>query len=170
MKVRDFIKQEIDIDVYDNVCEEIGIAFCGSLELTEVGESEFADVLEYDIEIYPECAVVDIDDEEEEVWECRLKRAKKFFNAAAGYCSDENYKKWFVEPDASTEIESDVMEHLKEAFTSDYADTIAKNILNDVVENVMETSAFESEGSWNDNDIRYSIARVIIDKLGLQYN
>lgn len=35
MKVRDFIKQSIDVDVYDDVCEELAIAFCGPMELTD---------------------------------------------------------------------------------------------------------------------------------------
>lgn len=46
MKVKDLITQEIDIDVYDDVCEELGIAFCGPVELTDDGAHEFADVLE----------------------------------------------------------------------------------------------------------------------------
>lgn len=37
MKIAEFIKRENDLDVYDNVCEEIGIAFCGPLKLTAVG-------------------------------------------------------------------------------------------------------------------------------------
>ena len=32
MKVRDLLKTEIDIDVYDDVCEELGIAFCGAVD------------------------------------------------------------------------------------------------------------------------------------------
>ena len=41
MKVKDLIKEEIDVDVYDNVCEELAIAFCGSVELTEYGKKHF---------------------------------------------------------------------------------------------------------------------------------
>lgn len=96
MKVRDLIAQEIDIDVYDDVCEELGIAFCGPMELTEAGSAEFADVLEYGIELTDRCAIVNVDVAEGE-WQKRLSRAKKFFHSAAGYCPEEDYNRWFKE-------------------------------------------------------------------------
>lgn len=87
-----------DIDVYDNVCEELGIAYCGEIELTKEGKEYFKEVLEYYIDIeensrYP-VAIVDVDGPEG-VWQKKLKKAKEFFYSAAGYCSDENYQKWF---------------------------------------------------------------------------
>lgn len=98
MKIKDFINIEEDIDVYDNVCEELGIAFCGPLELTEEGEKEFAEVMEYEIEISRgprySVAVVDIDCPD---WKRKLRKAKEFFYSAAGYCADEDYEKWFKE-------------------------------------------------------------------------
>ena len=96
MKIREFINREDDIDVYDDVCEALGIAFCGPLKLTAEGKREFADVLDYDIdadEAYC-CATVHIDGPD---WKSRLKRAKTFFYAAAGYCADSDYQKWFKE-------------------------------------------------------------------------
>lgn len=96
MKVKEFITNEWDLDVYDNVYDEIGIAFCGPLELTKGGEKKFAEVLEYEIE--PElkyhCAFLDIDYDD---WKDRLKKAKEFFYSAAGYCDDGDYQKWFKE-------------------------------------------------------------------------
>ena len=76
MKVKDLLV--IDIDVYDNVVEELGIAFCGAMELTDEGKEKFADVLEYDIEINEDygVAIVDIDYDD---WEDRLKKAKRLF-------------------------------------------------------------------------------------------
>lgn len=101
MKVREFIQLESDVDVYDDVCEEIGIAFCGAQELTEAGKEHFAEVLEYDMEIDSSgsfaTAVVHVDDEDEKVWKRKLKKAKEFFYGAAGYIEDNKYKKWFVE-------------------------------------------------------------------------
>lgn len=94
MTVKDLISQEIDIDVYDDVCEELGIAFCGPMELTETGAEEFSDVLEYGIELNNYCAVVHVDDAEG-VWQKKLNRAKKFFHSAAGYCSEDDYNRWF---------------------------------------------------------------------------
>ena len=100
MKVKDLIQQEIDIDVYDDVCEELGIAFCGPLVLTDKGKKKFAEVLEYDVKIHDNgastVAIVHVD-APEGIWQKRLRRAEAFFEAAAGYCSVEDYKKWFEE-------------------------------------------------------------------------
>lgn len=102
--VREFIKKEVDIDIYDNVCEELGIAFCGPMTLTEEGEKHFAQILELKVEIYVDRegyynALLYIDDEHEVVWKRRLKLAKEFFEGMAGYISEEKYQKWFVEID-----------------------------------------------------------------------
>ena len=100
MKVKDLIEQEIDIDVYDDVCEELGIAFCGPLFLSEQGEKRFADVLEYPVSFYfDDEVIVHIDDDDEKVWKKRLRKAKEFFYAAAGYCPEEDYCRWFREGD-----------------------------------------------------------------------
>jgi hypothetical protein len=103
MTIRDLIQQEIDIDVYDDVCEELGIAFCGPQLLTEEGEKEFADIMEYQVEINPHsyggypAAIVLIDDPDEAVWTERLGKAKRFFDSAAGYCASSDYDRWFKE-------------------------------------------------------------------------
>ena len=96
MKVKEFIKQDIDIDVYDNVCEELGVAFCGPMYLTKEGKKRFSDVLEFDIDIDFEndVAIVDVDGDDD-VWEKQLEEAETFFNAMAGYCSVTDYGKWF---------------------------------------------------------------------------
>ena len=96
MKIKDFIKMEIDVDVYDNVEESLAIAFCGPAELTAEGKRKFAEALEYDIdvdELYG-AAVVDVDCPD---WINKLNEAKAFFYAAAGYCTETNYDKWFKE-------------------------------------------------------------------------
>lgn len=101
MKVRDFIKIDEEIDVYDDVCEEIAICMCGPIKLTEEGEETFAEVLDYEVTLDLSgsfaSAVVHVDDEDERVWKRKLRRAKKFFYAAAGYCDEEDYDSWFVE-------------------------------------------------------------------------
>jgi len=98
MTVKDLLGMDIDIDVYDDVCEEIAIAFCGPLELTPAGYEEFAEVLDYECQIVGDVCVLHIDDLEG-VWQKKLYKAKKFFYAAAGYCMAEDYDKWFVEED-----------------------------------------------------------------------
>lgn len=101
MKVRDFIKQSIDVDVYDDVCEELAIAFCGPMELTDQGVAEFTDVLDYEVELITvsnyTTAVIKVDDGTEDGWKKRLRKAKKFFEAAAGYCAESDYRCWFEE-------------------------------------------------------------------------
>jgi len=99
MKVRDLLPMDIDIDVYDNVCEELGICFCGPAELTDEGARYFADVLDYDIDLcrgYGDVvAIVHVDDPDDKVWRHKLNRASALFYALAGYCSDKNYHRWF---------------------------------------------------------------------------
>ena len=96
MKIKDFIKMEIDIDVYDNVEESLAIAFCGPAELTAEGKRKFAEALEYDIDVDERygAAVVDVDCPD---WTNKLTEAKAFFYAAAGYCREDLYDKWFKE-------------------------------------------------------------------------
>lgn len=92
MKIKDLIKMNIDTDVYDDVCEELAIAFVGPLSLTEEGQKKFADVLDYDVDFDNEVTIVKIDSDD---WEDKLEKAKEFFHAAAGFCPEEDYKKWF---------------------------------------------------------------------------
>lgn len=97
MKVRDLIKQEVDIDVYDNVCDGIGVAFCGPIALTELGEEKFGEVLDYEVQLSDTVCIVCINDPADYVWMARLEKAKEFFEAAAGYCAADDYDKWFEE-------------------------------------------------------------------------
>ena len=91
MKIREFIKMDIDIDVCDDYDERCYIAFCGPLELTEDGEREFKSVLDRPIEV-----------EQEEGWASlpadnatEAQRLKEFFFSAAGYCADSLWNLWF---------------------------------------------------------------------------
>lgn len=99
MTIRDLIQQEIDIDVYDDVCEELGIAFCGPQPLTPEGEKEFAEIMDYEIYINQHsygdlpAAILAIDGLDD--WKDRLRKAKKFFYAAAGYYPCDDYDRWF---------------------------------------------------------------------------
>jgi len=101
MTIRDLIQQEIDIDVYDDVCEELGIAFCGPQPLTPDGEKEFAEIMGYVVTINQHsygdlpAAIIHIDDPDDRVWDYRLGLVKKFFEAAAGYCACDDYDRWF---------------------------------------------------------------------------
>lgn len=97
-KIKDFIKLDVDVDIGNDVTDDLWPAFVGPLELTEQGAAEFADVLEYDIDYEdgdPDAAVL-LDAPGDE-WKKQYVRARKFFCAAAGYCADAEYKKWFKE-------------------------------------------------------------------------
>ena len=85
MKVKEFIKQSIDIDVFDDVCEDLYIAFCGPMELTLAGKRHFREVLGYEVELHDNGAaivgIVHIDDPDDDVWEARLEKAIEFFES-----------------------------------------------------------------------------------------
>lgn len=91
MPIREFIKMDIDIDVCDDYDESCYIAYCGAIALTEEGEKEFADVLDTMVEVSDDIALLHAESDEE------VKALKRFFRSAAGYCSEENYNKWFIE-------------------------------------------------------------------------
>ena len=102
MKIKDLLKLDIDVDVYDNVEDGIEIAFCGPMELTPDGQKRFAEVLDYDIEldIGEGICIVYTDKQDGKIidnYEPRLRDAEFFFHALAGYCSAEDYYNWFFE-------------------------------------------------------------------------
>lgn len=101
MTVKDLLTMEVDIDVYDNVCDDIGIAFCGPMKLTKSGQRKFASVLKLGVTLRnyngDVVAIVDVDDPDNEEMERKLEKAKELFYSFAGYCSCEDYDKWFEE-------------------------------------------------------------------------
>lgn len=94
--VRELMKEEVDIDVYDNVCEDLAIAFCGPVVLTDEGQKRFGSCLDYEVEIdlMDGIAIVDVDDKEG-IWQKKLHLVKELFDAMAGYCASSDYDKWF---------------------------------------------------------------------------
>ena len=98
MTVLEFLSQAIDIDVADDIDESLYIGFCGPVELTEAGKAEFGRVLDVDVEIVDhDHAIVHVDDSDEGTWKSRLLVARRLFQAAAGYCSESDFDKWFKE-------------------------------------------------------------------------
>lgn len=99
MKVKDLLEMEISVDVYDNVCEELGIAFEGPMELTKAGLEKFGEVLEYDVTFSNGGnfinAIVDVDDEDEDEFERKLAAAKELFESMAGWCTMDEGREWF---------------------------------------------------------------------------
>lgn len=101
MKIKELLGMDIDVDVVDNVCEELGIAFIGPVYLTEAGKQKFADVLEFDVyfgeDEESDIVTVDVDDEDETVFERKLAMAKKLFESAAGWCTMDEWNEWFID-------------------------------------------------------------------------
>lgn len=106
MKVKDMFTKEFaeqygDIDVYDDICEELAIAFCGPLELTGQGTHYFEMVLEDEVNINEDRdlreAMVLIDHLPEGVWQKHLKKLCELFEGAAGFCTVNEYEEWFSE-------------------------------------------------------------------------
>lgn len=58
--------------------------------------------------------------------------------------------------------------NLKSAISDDYVYDIRRAILDEVVADVMETSAYSENGTWNDDDIKLAVGRVLMNKLGLE--
>lgn len=97
MKVKDLLTMDVDIDVLDNICDALEIAFVGPAKLTDEGLKEFADVLEYEVKMHEEYGycIIPCDDDSNIKWQTKLRRAKELFSALAGYCSTTDYDKWF---------------------------------------------------------------------------
>lgn len=92
MKVREFLKQAIDIDIYDDTVEELGIAFCGPQQLTDAGEKYFQRILDHEVDIFTQCAIVHLPDIG---WESDLMLLKELFEGAAGYIDSDKYRMLF---------------------------------------------------------------------------
>ena len=99
MKIRDFIHEDVDIDVLDDYTEECYIAYCGPMWLTPEGEQEFKDALDLEVEITPGCGTVTIlvDDPDEDTAERNLQAVTYLFYALAGFAATaDEYDRWFV--------------------------------------------------------------------------
>jgi hypothetical protein len=74
-------------------------------------------------------------------------------------------------------IENEIRMIIQSAVSSEYARYILEHeneetentFMDDVIEDVMCASAWDEEGYYNDDDIRLSIGRVLIDRLGIDY-
>jgi len=169
MKVKDLLEQEVCVDVVDDVTEELYIAFDGPQKLTKEGKKKFAEALEFEVSMgyEPSLWIIHVDDPDDEVWERRLRIAKELFEGMAGYCSVEEYERWFEEADDDDEtddedpdaaIKSVAHELLMERFPS-YWGAFDSDFYDAVTENVKETSDWPH---WNDDDVSLAVQRAII--------
>lgn len=95
MKVKDLIREDIDIDVIDDYDGRCWIAKCGAYKLTDAGEQMFHRVLDIKVNIEQ------VGTQKVSVLHCETEReaneCKVFFLSLAGYCAADDYDRWFVE-------------------------------------------------------------------------
>lgn len=99
MTIRELMGYEIDIDIANNVTDSLGCCLVCPTKLTEEGEREWGDVLDYVVDVYgddnyAECIV---DDDHNIKWQTKKRRLDEFLASAAGYCSEYDYNKWFMD-------------------------------------------------------------------------
>lgn len=111
MRVKDLLKNKVHtVDVYENVADLVGVAFewDNTLKLTNEGEKHFKKALDYkvasigkDILILDTVASVSKKEIEacdfEDTFPEATQNVIDFFWSIAGYCSVEDYDKWFEE-------------------------------------------------------------------------
>ena len=111
MKVKDLFGSKISlcVDVYENIADLIGIAFCGEVSLTEEGKKHFSKALQFpiarlsgdmlviDTEKYYNDKKIDLEkyDFEEKI-PSGVQNLIDLFWGVAGYCSTSDYDLWFI--------------------------------------------------------------------------
>jgi len=72
-------------------------------------------------------------------------------------------------------IQTDIVEMLENVISDDYLMDILRfdnegaqdTILNDIIDDVLTSSAWTEEGYYSEDDIKLAIGRVLIDRLGI---
>ena len=108
MKIRDFIKQEIDTDVVDTEYDACYHAFCGPVVLKPFAYDVYSNVLDLDIKYYEDdaIAIIDLSDYDDNNCAILHEQAQDFFATLAGYCS-EGWYNTIVDYDKTYEIWKD---------------------------------------------------------------
>lgn len=97
-KLKNFIVEEgPDVDVVNDTIDGYFCALCRPIQLTEAGEIHFEIALNLIVKYESENNVIMIcvDDSDEKTWKKNYRAAREFFEAAAGYCREEDYDRWF---------------------------------------------------------------------------
>lgn len=96
MTVEVLMDKNIDADVGNKVLDIEIPAFCGPIKILPKAKKEWADVLNQTVTIHysqdnyqTTWIMLNAENEED------VRRARRFFLALAGYCSQENFDKWF---------------------------------------------------------------------------
>ena len=59
-----------------------------------------------------------------------------------------------------------ILRHVEE---DEDGEKVGRTFMEDVIDDVMCSSSWDEEGYYNDDDIRLSIGRVLMDRLGIDY-
>lgn len=96
MTVRDLLLTSEDVDIANDVTDALFPALCPPLYLTPEGEKHFARALDIPVELRDGYAVLLIDGDS---WKASYRAAWELFTAGAGYCSCEDWDRWFYDDD-----------------------------------------------------------------------
>ena len=92
MKLREFLKQDVDLDFESCLTDDWAMAYVGPTALTEEGEALFTAILDKEVDFIDNGhSQLMVDTEEED------KLAQTFFFFAAGYCTCETHDRLFKE-------------------------------------------------------------------------
>jgi hypothetical protein len=71
---------------------------------------------------------------------------------------------WLVSWVMTKSISNDYVRHILEHTNEE----TGKTLMDEVIDNVMETSAWEDEGHYNEDDVRLAIGRVLVERLEIE--
>lgn len=102
MKLKDILTTETwnefdDMDVYNDVTDSVYPAWCGNT-FTEEGREYFKEALELEADIRTiwDCPSILVHTDGEN-WKHNNALVRDLFDAMAGYCTDEEYERWFID-------------------------------------------------------------------------
>lgn len=105
MKLREILTAEVwdkygDMDVTNDVLDGYFPAWCGNT-FTEEGLEHFKEALELEAEIWGDenyaQIYIRVDSPDEKTWKHNYKIARELFSDLCGYCTEEEYDRWFID-------------------------------------------------------------------------
>ena len=112
---------DFDVDVYDDYADDdLPVAYCPPMELTENGRTAFKDLLDLDVVVnenyYTACVLIN----DKENCEHLHKMLSAFLWGAAGYISDDEWNELFYYPDEDDEDDENYEEDISEVGYNPY--------------------------------------------------
>ena len=105
MKLKDILTTEVwnkygDMDVVNDVIDDYFPAWCGNT-LTAEGLEHYKEALELEADIWGDETYaqihVRVDSPDEKTWKRNYRMARDLFSDMCGYCTEEEYNRWFKE-------------------------------------------------------------------------